>query len=139
MTVTTQSPADLLSLADEIMSRANPGTAGLWPRAAALLARQALEQSLVDFWHSHGLSFDWCGTRQQLTCLREYLPDKGLAGQLYESWATLTRACHHQPYELAPTLEELTALLGTVRDFAPRDTAPVAMAAALSGQWARHP
>lgn len=113
------SAADLLAMAEAVMTRATPSTAGLWPRAAALLARQALETALDDYWQTRGLALGRCGTRQQLICLREYLPSEEAAGRVYEAWATLTRACHHQPYELAPTVAELGALLTTVRGLLP--------------------
>lgn len=108
-----ESASGLLAMAEAVMSRATPATAGLWPRAAALLARQALEAALDDYWLSRGLALGRCGTRQQLICLREYLPATD-AGLVYEAWATLTRACHHQAYELAPTEPELRRAMAAV-------------------------
>ena len=43
-------PAETLAMAQQLLERADPKTAGLWPRAAALLARQALEQGLDEYW-----------------------------------------------------------------------------------------
>lgn len=106
--------ADLLAMAESVMARARPETAGLWPRAAALLARQALEAALDEFWRERGLALDACPTRAQLLCLREYLP-KERAGEVYEAWAVLTRACHHHAYEVAPTVWELGVVTATVR------------------------
>ena len=34
------------------------------------------------------------------------------------AWSVLSRACHHHPYELAPTANELRALLGVAHRFA---------------------
>jgi len=45
--------------------------------------------------------------RPQLICLRGYLKDDALAGQAQQLWSSLSRACHHHPYELAPTVGEL--------------------------------
>ena len=34
------------------------------------------------------------------------------------AWSVLSRACHHHPYELAATANELRALLGVAHRFA---------------------
>ena len=39
-------------------------------------------------------------------CLREYVPDE-LAERTAFLWATLSRACHHHPYELSPNADEI--------------------------------
>lgn len=104
--------ADLLAMAQQLLERKDSNTAGLWPRAAALLVRQALEAALDDFWRSKNLSFD-CGRRQQLICLHEYM-DTAKAGELAHAWAALSRACHHHPYELAPTVGELEGWMAAV-------------------------
>ena len=93
-------------MAQQLLDRADPKTAGLWPRAAALLARQALEAALDEFWHSKKLTFEAkSGRRQQLICLREYLGAE--AGGVHHAWQALSRACHHHPYELVPTAGEI--------------------------------
>ena len=98
---------ELLAMAKQLLERKDARTKGLWPRAAALLARQALETALDDFWKSKKLEFsDHCGRRQQLICLREYM-DPARAGEIAHAWSALSRACHHHPYELAPTVGEL--------------------------------
>ncbi len=60
----------VLAAARDLLTRADPKTAGLWPRAAALLARQALEQALDEYWRSRQLPLDQLPTRPQLICLR---------------------------------------------------------------------
>ena len=111
-------PADLLAMARQLLDRASPDTAGLWPRASALLARQALEMAVDDFWHRRKLALVSCPTRAQLICLREYLDDDELAGRLHHAWNALSRACHHHPYELPPTVGELKDWIGVVGEFA---------------------
>src|SRR5262245_19703890 len=101
-------PADVLAAARALLKRADRETAGLWPRAAALLARQALEAALDDFWRQKGLALHDAPTRPQLICLRSYV-DEAVAGRLHHAWAALSRACHHHPYELAPAADELAA------------------------------
>ena len=110
----TDTPQDLLTQAQDLLSRATPETRGLWPRAAALLARQALESSLDSYWRSKNLPVAECSTKAQLLCLSEYLKDQPLAKEAHHVWSALSRACHHHPYELAPTAGELVGWVGMV-------------------------
>ena len=112
-------PAETLALAQQLLERADATTAGLWPRAAALLARQALEQGLDGYWRERGVALHELGTRPQLICLREYLGDMALVGQAHHTWAALSEACHHHAYELAPSHGELSAWIATVADLLP--------------------
>ena len=106
----------LLDLARALLDRSDPKTAGLWPRAAALLARQALEESLDTFWTTRAIPLSSCPTRPQLLCLPSYLPDPSLAARVHHTWSALSDACHHHAYELAPTAGELGTMLETVGD-----------------------
>jgi hypothetical protein len=112
-------PTDVLAMAQGLMDRADARTAGLWPRAAALLARQALEEGLDAYWHERGVPLGEFGTRPQLICLREYLGDSALAGRAHHTWAALSEACHHHPYELAPGHGELSAWIAAVAELLP--------------------
>ena len=105
---------ELLAMAKQLLERPDAKTAGLWPRAAALLARQALEKGLDEYWRERGVALDEFGIRPQLICLREYIGDAALAGRAHHTWAALSEACHHHPYELAPGHDELKAWLGAV-------------------------
>jgi hypothetical protein len=105
-----------LSLARVMLGRADPTTAGLWPRASALLARQALEAAVRRLWEHRGLDLHGCSMRVQLICLRTYLGDVDLAARAGHAWSALSRACHHHPYELAPTAAELQAWLPVVEE-----------------------
>jgi hypothetical protein len=109
-------PGDLLDAAFELLRLADPGTAGLWPRAAALLALEALETGLRRQWQRQSLELAGCAMRTQLICLRSYLEDAPLAARTSHAWAALTRACHHHAYELAPTVTELQSWFIVVRD-----------------------
>jgi hypothetical protein len=111
---------ELLGMARQLLERASPETAGLWPRAAALLGRQALEMAVDDFWVTRRIPLESCPTRQQLICLREYLDDHDLAGRVHHAWNALSEACHQHPYALPPTVFELEDWLSVVRDFAGR-------------------
>jgi hypothetical protein len=48
-----------------------------------------------------------CANRPRLLCLGEYVPDE-LAERTSFLWATLSRACHHHPYELSPNADEIS-------------------------------
>jgi hypothetical protein len=113
-------PNETLAMAQQLLARSDAKTAGLWPRAAALLARQALEQALDDYWRTKGMHLQDCGTRPQLICLAEYLGDAALAGRAHHTWAALSEACHHHPYELAPGQGELTAWIDIVGELLPQ-------------------
>lgn len=117
MTARADSPAqELLTTARSLIDRSSPGTSGLWPRAAALLTRQALEIALKTYWSYAALGAEECSARAQLLCLGRYLNDESLGRQAHQTWAALSRACHHHAYELAPTREELIGWCDGVRE-----------------------
>ena len=103
-----------LDLARGLLRHADPLTAGLWPRASALLAGQALESTMSRLWARQDLDFHGCGMRTQLICLRTYLGDADLAARAGHAWSALSRASHHHAYELAPTATELQTWLEVV-------------------------
>ena len=115
-----------LQLARDLLSRADPSTAGLWPRAAALLTRQALEEAVDAYWRSRQLPLDSLPTHAQLVCMRMMMPDGSLPARLHETWGALSRACHHHPYELAPTAAELARWIEVVDEFGNAPDAPPA-------------
>lgn len=99
-----------------------------------------------EFWAARRIPLDSCPTHQQLICLREYLGDADLAGRVHLAWNGLSRACHHHPYELAPTAGELERLFEAVSEFLASEsekaaeaakTANVARAKPRPGQTAR--
>jgi hypothetical protein len=110
-------PEELLAAARRLVEHPDAGTAGAWPRAAALLARQALEQAMAGLWAGQpgadGLSERVM--RSQLLCLTAYVDEDVAARTAYLS-AALSHACHYHPYELAPTATELTRWLNETAD-----------------------
>jgi hypothetical protein len=113
-------PHDLLAMADGLLRRADPTTAGLWPRASALLALHALEASLHRFWERGHLDLAGCSMSTQLICLRSYLEDAKLAARTGHAWSALSRACHHHVYELGPTIGELQSWFSVVGELVER-------------------
>lgn len=107
-------PQELLAAARRLLDRPDAKNAAIWPRAAALLARQALEQGLDAYWRSKGLKLADLGTKPQLICLAGYLSDQQIAGRASHAWSSLSQACHHHPYELATGHVELRALVSDV-------------------------
>lgn len=103
---------DILGSARELLDRASTETSGLWPRAAVLLQRQALEVALKTYWSFKAPGVEECSTRAQFLCLGTYVREPGsetLARRAHQAWAALSRAAHFHPYELPPTREELAA------------------------------
>ena len=105
-------PDELLAAANGLMQRPDTLITGIWPRAAALLARQALEAAMAELWAAKRQAAEMagCTMRSQLLCLTAYL-DPGTARRAAYLFAALSRACHHHSYELAPTAAELTGWL----------------------------
>ena len=114
MEVTDYTPADLLETARELLSRTDTKAKGIWPRAAALLCRQALETSLERFWKTRLPGMESVTMRAQLTCLVTYMDDAELAGRAAYTWTALSQACHHHTYEIAPTDAELRTWMQVV-------------------------
>ncbi len=95
-----------LKQAKDLLRYFDPATAGMWPRAVALLARQSLESALATFWSTKAPQVARCSSRAQLLSLRAYV-DKEIAQQGHQAWVALSHACHHHPYELSPAASEL--------------------------------
>ena len=109
------SPIELVDMADGVLHDHASNWGGSWARAVALLTRQALEGALDQLWTVRGVDLSPVSAHAQLICLRAYLDDDTLAAEVRYAWAALSRACHHHPYELAPTAEELTRWDVTIR------------------------
>ena len=98
---------DLLGHARSLIERQEEGSEGVWPRAAALLARQVLEDALDHLWLAIHPGVTRASRATQLTCLGLMITDPGLVADVRSAWASLSRACHHHHYELGPTAAEL--------------------------------
>lgn len=107
-------PAALLAAARALVHRPDPASAGLWPRAAALAARRALEETLDRLWAVRAPGLQEASAAAQLACLPAHLGDAALAGDTAFAWSALSSACHHHDYELTPTAEELETRFAVV-------------------------
>jgi hypothetical protein len=111
-------PAEQLQWARHLLDHGGAATAGVWPRASALLARHALEELLEEFWSLTAPSLVATrNVRAQLIALRGYAPVSAAASPISAAYAGLCRGCHHHPYELPPTRAELDWLIATVEQF----------------------
>lgn len=116
MTDTAPDAAALLAAAESVLDGGLRVGGGLQSRAAALLARQALEQALVEFWLRRSPGVQRCRTRTQIQCLSAYLDAEPVAAAA-TAWSRLSETCHHHPYDVAPSAAELKAWVGSVRTF----------------------
>lgn len=108
----------LVSAARDLIRDDDTQTAGLWPRAAALLARQGLELAMLRLWQVTAPGLERTSMRCQLLCVGDMLNDRKLGGRAMLTWNSLSSACHHRVYELPPTASELDLALETVWDLA---------------------
>ena len=110
------SPRQLLEAARDLLSTPSSATAGLWPRAAAVLARQALEDQVTIILTKWVPGVEKSSSRTKLICLQSLLEDRDLAERVNHAWWALTTACHHRSYELPPTALELEQWMGAVEE-----------------------
>ena len=106
-------PIHLVKLARSVMRVPRADLVGTWPRAAAILGRQALEITLDQLWAQAAPGVENVSARAQLTCLPEYI-DPELASRIRYSWHVLSAACHYHAYELPPIAAELNGWLDDV-------------------------
>ena len=112
--------ADASALLDEarrLLAKAPGDTAGMWPKAVALLARQSLETALDDFWRWKAPGAQLASRYAQLICIGAFVKDATVAAGIRFAWNDLSRACHHHAYELAPTADELSRMIAGVAGF----------------------
>src|SRR5688500_8649034 len=95
-------PGELRALADLLLTEPPDSMAGRWPRAVAILGRQALELSVERLWLRVAPGLGHASFRAQLLCLPTFV-DRSVAVSASVAWAELSRACHHHAYELPPT------------------------------------
>jgi hypothetical protein len=108
-------PADLLDASRDLLERPAFAGVGGWSRAVALLARQALEKAVEEFWNASPATAGLCRCprKTQFTCLPFYLNPR-LARDVGYVWSALSNVCHYHPYELAPTATELSGWIEAV-------------------------
>lgn len=107
-------PGQLVTLARALLDRPSREASGVWPRAVALIGRQALELALSRSSARNLPGLEKCSVRAQLSCLARVPALRDWAADSAQLWQVLSQVCHHHPYELAPEAPELDLLLGRV-------------------------
>ena len=76
-------------------------------RAAALVARQALEELVDVLWQQRGLGdMADASMRTQLLCLRDVLEPE-LAGSVSWNWGTMSTVSHDRGYAMVPSVQQI--------------------------------
>ena len=89
------------------MTLIDPGdSAKPHPRAAVFLIRRALEEQLDAYVSRNRPGLERCSMLSKTVWLAQHL-DSTLAGRLAAVWHSLSCACHHQQYAMAPTVAEI--------------------------------
>jgi hypothetical protein len=114
VTVIHLPPADLLDRAEQLCHDDRPDAAGYWSRAAALLARMALESAVSARLAELHAALPEASMRSKLLVL-PLCTTSEVVREAGRAWAGLSRSCHQHAYELAPTRGELSDLIGATR------------------------
>lgn len=109
-----------LLAAEWLLARPHARGGAGWARSVVLLARQALEDAIDEFWTRRAPGMEHASGRSRLVSLRFYIDDPTLARLAEHTWCTLSDATHHHAYDLAPTGVELRSWLDTVADIIDR-------------------
>ncbi|RMI35095.1 hypothetical protein [Nocardia stercoris] len=95
-----------LAAAADLLDGEVTDAGGLWSRATVWILRLTVEQALDELWWQVAPDLARCSMRAQLLALAPYTGAR-LADRVSALWANLSRAGHHQDFELAPTAAEL--------------------------------
>ncbi len=120
-----------LDLAYEVQRPGSSLQGGLQARATALLLRQALQRAVEEAWRKAGYE-PVRSMRAQLLCLRGMV-DEATAEEATDLWGQLSVICHHHPYALAPTSDEVDAIRARVHKTVLRLRSTVGKSGAESG------
>jgi len=108
----------LLAYATAVLDGNAHVPAGQQTRAAAHLARQALEELVPQLCARLGAEIPHASMRSRLIVLHALAPPEW-SRPAGAAWEGLSRACHRHAYELSPTHTEVRALIGSVTSLLP--------------------
>ena len=108
----------LAATARTLMRFESAGSAGLGPRAAAMLGRQALELAMQSVWAVTAPGMDRMSARCQRLCIGAMVNDHELGQRVEWAWHLLSGACHHRVYDLPLAVPDLVSALQTVEALA---------------------
>lgn len=98
---------ELLRAAKALLDDPVDDTATTWPSGAAVLIRQAIEQTLDVYWARRVPGMQDASMKEQWLALPAYLGRDPVVGQAEYAWASLSEACHQRGYEVGLTEAEL--------------------------------
>ncbi|GAA1233145.1 hypothetical protein GCM10009676_15540 [Prauserella halophila] len=104
----------LLAEAVAILDGARGIPASQVTRAAAFVARQAVEDRMRQLCSDAGVEIPRANGRSRLIVLRE-LVDADVAEAAHTAWSGLSRYCHRHAFELSPTTDEVRHLIRRAR------------------------
>ena len=111
--MTSTDAARLLAAADRVLAGSVELPRGRGARIAAVLARSALEDVVIDACAGYGVDVAETTMKVRLATLTAL--DDPNAGELAMAWWSLTNACHQHAYEIAPHHGEVAHWVNTVR------------------------
>lgn len=103
--------AQPLSEARALLDHPPSARPGIWERAAILLARQALEEALGDFWRARAPDLLHASMRAQLLCLGPLMNNDRDAADVDQLWGALSNACHFDAWQPNPGTAEIQVWL----------------------------
>lgn len=101
---------DLLRAAQALLDEPVDDTATTWPSGAAVLIRQAIEDTLDVFWARRATQMQRATMKEQWLALPAYLGRDPVVGRAEYAWAALSEACHQRGYDVGLTEGELREL-----------------------------
>lgn len=122
---------DLLRAALALLDVPEPDTDTVWPRAAAVLIRQAIEATLDAYWKTRLPAMRYASVAEQWLALPAYLGHAPAIPAAEYAWSALSEACHHRAYDVGLTETELRGHLRAADDL--RRLVAEAMAPAPAG------
>lgn len=102
-------PAELLAYAQQLLRGLGDSTSGNASRLAAVVARQALEATVLERCGVVNAPCEGATMRSRLAILKA-LDDRATADRLASLWHQLSACCHQHAYELSPTVGEVRSL-----------------------------
>ena len=103
--------AEPLREARALLDRPPSPQPDLWERASILLARQALEDALDEFWCARSPDLRQASMRAQLLCLGALMHNEHDAADVDQLWGALSEACHFNAVQPTPGAAQVHAWL----------------------------
>ncbi len=108
-------PAQRLDVAEALLGRSGEAMAGVWPRACAVLIRQALEGAVKEVLRVRLPGSQAANWRVQFLCLGRAIGDRGRARELGYAWVRMSAVLHGRGGGLGPSEVQLRGWLEGVR------------------------